>query len=45
MHKVEGEILTDHVSHCMAGAFAAGNPVAQRQKVDELVETIGRMTR
>lgn len=45
LHKVEGEVLTDHVSHCVASAFAAGDPVAQRQKVDELVETIGRMTR
>jgi CsoR family transcriptional regulator, copper-sensing transcriptional repressor len=45
LHKVEGEILKDHVAHCVADAFAAGNPVEQRHKVDELVETIGRMTR
>jgi DNA-binding FrmR family transcriptional regulator len=45
LHKVEGEILKDHVSHCVAHAFAAGGPVDQRQKVDELVETISRMTR
>jgi hypothetical protein len=29
----------------VAHAFAAGGPVDQRQKVDELVETISRMTR
>jgi DNA-binding FrmR family transcriptional regulator len=45
LHKVEGEILRDHVSHCVAGAFASGDPVDQRQKVEELVDTIGRMTR
>jgi CsoR family transcriptional regulator, copper-sensing transcriptional repressor len=45
LHKVEEQILHDHVSHCVAGAFASGDPVEQRHKVDELVETIGRMTR
>jgi CsoR family transcriptional regulator, copper-sensing transcriptional repressor len=45
LHKVAAEILQDHVSHCVAGAFASGDPVEQRHKVEELVETIGRMTR
>ncbi len=45
LHKVEAQILQDHVSHCVAGAFASGDPVEQRHKVEELVETIGRMTR
>jgi CsoR family transcriptional regulator, copper-sensing transcriptional repressor len=45
LHKVEEQILHDHVSHCVAGAFASGDPVEQRHKVEELVETIGRMTR
>jgi len=45
LHKVEAEILQDHVSHCVAGALASGDPVEQRHKVEELVETIGRMTR
>jgi DNA-binding FrmR family transcriptional regulator len=45
LHKVEARILQDHVSHCVAGAFASGNPVEQRHKVEELVDTIGRMTR
>ena len=45
LHKVEGEILKDHVSHCVARACSAGDPAGQRQKVDELVDTIGRMTR
>ena len=45
LHKVEEQILRDHVSHCVAGAFASGDPVEQRHKVEEMVETIGRMTR
>ncbi|MBS0558590.1 MAG: metal-sensitive transcriptional regulator [Proteobacteria bacterium] len=45
LHKVESEILRDHVSHCVAGAFAAGDPIEQRRKVEELVETVGRMSR
>jgi DNA-binding FrmR family transcriptional regulator len=45
LHKVEGQILRDHVSHCVAGAFATGDVIEQRHKVEELVATIGRMTR
>jgi len=45
LHKVEEQVLHDHVSHCVAGALASGDPVEQRHKVDELVATIGRMTR
>ncbi len=45
LHKVEEQILRDHVSHCVAGALVSGDPVEQRHKVEELVETIGRMTR
>ncbi len=45
LHKVEEQVLRDHVSHCVAGAFASGDAVDQRQKVEELIDTIGRMTR
>lgn len=45
LQKVEEHILQDHVSHCVAGAFTSGDPVEQRHKVEELVETIGRMRR
>ncbi|HEY6433989.1 MAG TPA: metal-sensitive transcriptional regulator [Acetobacteraceae bacterium] len=43
LQKVEEQILRDHVSHCVAGAFASGNLVEQQQKIEELVETVGRM--
>ena len=45
LHKAEEEILRDHVSHCVAGALASGDPVAGRDKIDELVAAIARMTR
>jgi DNA-binding FrmR family transcriptional regulator len=45
LHRVEAQVLRDHVGHCVAGAFASGDPAEQRQKLEELVETIGRMTR
>ncbi|MEX0696977.1 MAG: metal-sensitive transcriptional regulator [Dongiaceae bacterium] len=45
LHKVEEEILRDHVSHCVANAFASGDVAAQQEKLEELVDTIGRMSR
>lgn len=45
LHKVEEEILRDHLNHCVADAFASGDAVDQRHKVEELVQTLGRMTR
>lgn len=45
LHRVEAQILRDHVGHCVAGAFSAGDTEDQRHKIEELVETVGRMTR
>jgi DNA-binding FrmR family transcriptional regulator len=45
LHKVEEAILRDHVSHCVADAFASGDGATQRHKVEELIVAIGRMTR
>lgn len=45
LHKVEEKILHDHVSHCVADAFASGDLTEQRHKVDELIMTIERMTK
>ena len=45
LHKVEEQIVKDHVSLCVASAFASGDAAEQRHKVEELVATIGRMTR
>jgi DNA-binding FrmR family transcriptional regulator len=43
LHKVETVILRDHVSHCVAHAFTSGDAIGQRLRIEELVETIGRM--
>jgi DNA-binding FrmR family transcriptional regulator len=45
LHKVEEEILRDHVSHCVAEAFVSGDVADQRDKLEELIGTIGRMSR
>ena len=34
LHKEEENILRDHVSHCVANAFASGDVGDQRHKVD-----------
>lgn len=45
LHKVEVAILRDHVVHCVADAFSEGSLTDRNHKVQELVETIGRMTK
>ncbi len=45
LHKVEAEILRSHVAHCVSDAFASGDADGQKRKVEELVDTISRMTR
>ena len=37
LHKVEEEILRDHLSHCVADAFSSGSATDQRHKVEELL--------
>jgi CsoR family transcriptional regulator, copper-sensing transcriptional repressor len=43
LQKVEEEILRDHVSHCVAQAFASGDAETQRVKIDELVAVVGKL--
>jgi DNA-binding FrmR family transcriptional regulator len=45
LRKVEEEILQDHVAHCVEGAIASGDQNAQRQKITELMEVLGRAGR
>ena len=45
LQRAEEEILRDHVSRCVAGAFASGDVADQQAKIEELVVTIGRMSR
>ncbi|MBI1211148.1 MAG: metal-sensing transcriptional repressor [Alphaproteobacteria bacterium] len=42
LRKVEGEILSDHIAHCVERAIKSGDKKAQREKVQELVQTLAR---
>lgn len=43
--KVEQLVLADHLSSCVEQAIQSGDPDAQRQKVAELIEVLGRAER
>ena len=45
LHKVEEQILRDHVSHCVEHAITSGNKADQREKISELMAVIGRSDR
>lgn len=45
LRRVEEEILQDHVSHCVEEAIASGDKKAQRSKIAELMEVLGRAQR
>jgi DNA-binding FrmR family transcriptional regulator len=42
LEKVEGEILKDHISHCVEHAITSGDKAQQRIKIQELVDTLSR---
>lgn len=42
LKKVEGDILSDHIAHCVEHAIRSGDKKAQREKVSELVATLAR---
>ncbi|MBP6012530.1 MAG: metal-sensitive transcriptional regulator [Alphaproteobacteria bacterium] len=42
LKKVESEILSDHIAHCVEHAIRSGDKKAQREKVTELVATLAR---
>ncbi len=45
LRKAELLILRDQFGHSVAAAFASGDVLGERRRVEELVETIGRITR
>ena len=45
LHKVEEEVLRDHIQHCVAGAVASGQAAERQRKADELVAMIARLTK
>jgi CsoR family transcriptional regulator, copper-sensing transcriptional repressor len=45
LRRAEEEILRDHVAHCVEGAIASGDKAAQRLKIAELMDVVGRANR
>ena len=45
LKRVEQEILTDHVSHCVEHAIMSGDKDEQRRKVAELIEVLDQSKR
>jgi len=44
LRRVEEEMLRDHVAHCVDRAVASGNRAEQRQKIEELMAVVSRVT-
>lgn len=42
LKRVEGEVLQDHIAHCVEHAIRSGDKRAQREKIAELVATLAR---
>jgi DNA-binding FrmR family transcriptional regulator len=43
--RVEGELLKDHLAHCIEGAIVSGDRDEQRKKAAELIELLERAAR
>ncbi len=42
LKRVEGELLKDHVDHCLAAAIASGDLADRQEKVNELVDLLSK---
>lgn len=45
LRRVEDEVLSDHVAHCVEAAIKSGDSDEQRRKVAELVMVLSRSSR
>ena len=45
LDKVEQDVLSEHLNHCVVHAFAAGDEAERRGKIDELIEVLDRSRR
>ncbi|WP_292072771.1 metal-sensitive transcriptional regulator [Brevundimonas sp. UBA7534] len=43
--RVESEVLTDHLDHCVMGAMTGDDPAERKTKANELIELLGRALR
>lgn len=45
LRRVEEQVLRDHVAHCVERAASTGDAAERRQKIEELMDVIGRADR
>ena len=45
LRRIEEEVLSDHVAHCVEAAIKSGDAGEQRRKVAELIDVLGRTNR
>jgi len=45
LRRIEDEVLSDHVTHCVEDAIRSGDAGEQRRKVVELIAVLGRSGR
>ena len=45
LSRIEDEVLSDHVAHCVEDAISSGDRAEQRRKAAELMEILGRSRR
>ena len=45
LHRVEKDILHNHVSCCVTSAFKSGNTTEQHKKIDELAKILAKLAR
>lgn len=43
--RVEGQVLKDHMDHCVMGAIAGDDLADRKAKASELIELLGRASR
>ena len=45
LSRVEGQVLKDHMDHCVMGAIAGDDLADRKAKATELIELLGRASR
>jgi DNA-binding FrmR family transcriptional regulator len=45
LHRVETEVLRDHLDHCVMGAMTGDDPEDRKAKAGELIELLARAGR
>ena len=45
LSRVEGQVLKDHMDHCVIGAIAGDDLADRKAKATELIELLGRASR